>query len=125
MCIRDSYDPGRNTFNGNHRLEPRDWPFWAESPQPLVNGIVPVLPGYTDAALGRPRTIVHPRRDGEFYRTQWNRALSLHPELIVIYSWNEYFEQTAIEPTDAWGDRYLAMTVCYAAHARRGTSGNC
>jgi len=121
----DRYDPGRNTFNPNHRLEPRDWPFWAESPQPLVNGIVPVLPGYTDAALGRPRTIVHPRRDGEFYRTQWNRALSLHPELIVIYSWNEYFEQTAIEPTDAWGDRYLAMTVCYAAHARRGTSGNC
>ena len=119
------YDPGRNTFNPNLRLEPRDWPFWTESPQPLVNGIVPVLPGYTDAALGRPRTMVHPRRDGEFYRTQWNRALSLHPELIVIYSWNEYFEQTAIEPTDAWGDRYLSMTACYAAHAHRGTSGDC
>ena len=121
----DRYDTGRNTFNPTHRLEPRDWPFWAESPQPLVNGLVPVLPGYTDASLGRARTMVHPRRDGELYRTQWNRALALHPELIVIYSWNEYFEQTAIEPTSAWGDRYLAMTACYAAHAHRGTSGSC
>ena len=42
-----------------------------------------------------------------------------------IYSWNEYFEQTAIEPADAWGDRYLAMTACYAAQAHRGTSRNC
>jgi hypothetical protein len=48
--------------------------------------------------------MVLPRRDSELYRAQWNRALSLHPELIVIYSWNEYFEQTAIEPTDAWGE---------------------
>jgi len=121
----DVYDSGRNTFNPSHRLEPRDWPFWAGHPQPLVNGMVPVLPGYTDAALGRSRTMVLPRRDSELYRAQWDRALALHPEMIFIYSWNEYFEQTAIEPTDAWGDRYLAMTACYAAHAHRGTSGNC
>ena len=121
----DRYDPGRNTFNPSRRLEPRDWPFWAPTPQPLVNGVVPVIPGYTDAAIGRPRTMVHPRNDRQMYREQWQRALALHPELILVYSWNEYFEQTAIEPTDVWGNQYLEMTACYIAHAHRGTNGTC
>ena len=121
----DRYDPGRNTFNPSRRLEPRDWPFWAPTPQPLVNGVVPVVPGYTDAPLGRLRTMVHPRDNGRMYREQWQRALALHPELILVYSWNEYFEQTAIEPTDAWGDQYVRMSACFIAHAHRGTTGSC
>lgn len=118
----DRYDPGRNTFNPSHALEPGDWPFWAPTPQPLANGMVPVIPGYTDEALGRPRSMVHPRNDGETYREQWQRALALHPEEILVYSWNEYFERTAIEPTDAWGDQYLRTTACFIAAAHRGRS---
>jgi hypothetical protein len=121
----DRYDPGRNTFNENHHLEPRDWPFWADTPQPLVNGLVPVIPGYIDTSLGRTRTMVHPRNNGELYRQQWNRALALHPELILVYSWNEYFERSGIEPTAEWGNQYLNMTACYIAHAHRGTTGSC
>jgi hypothetical protein len=119
------YDPGENAFNPSLRLEPRDWPFWAPTPQPLANGMVPVLPGYTDAALGRPRSMVHERNDGQMYREQWERALALHPEVILVYSWNEYFERTAIEPTNAWGDQYLRMTACFIEHAHRGTTGTC
>jgi hypothetical protein len=119
------YDPGQNVFNETLRLEPRDWPFWAPTPQPLANGMVPVIPGYTDAALGRPRSMLHERRNGQMYREQWQRALALHPEVILVYSWNEHFERTAIEPTDAWGDQYLEMTACFIAHAHRGTTGSC
>ena len=121
----ERYDPGSNVFNPDYQVHARDWPFWSPSPQPLVNGVVPVIPGYTDAALGRPRSMVHPRKDGQTYRDQWQRAIALHPELILIYSWNEYFERTAIEPTDAWGNQYLQMTACYIRHAHRGTSGTC
>ena len=121
----DRYDPGRNTFNPSRRLEPRDWPFWAPTPQPFVNGVVTIIPGYTDAALGRPRTMVHPRNNGQMYREQWQRAIALRPELILVYSWNEYFERTAIEPTDAWGNQYLQMTACYITQAHRGTTGTC
>jgi hypothetical protein len=121
----DRYDPGKNAFNPGLRLEPRDWPFWAASPQPLANGMVPVIPGYTDAALGRPRSMVHERGNGQMYRQQWQRALALHPEVILVYSWNEHFERTAIEPTDAWGDYYLRMTACFIGHAHRGTTGTC
>jgi hypothetical protein len=119
------YTPGNNSFNPNTRLEPRDWAFWSPTPQPLVNGMVPVIPGYTDAPLGRLRTMVHPRDNGRYYGEQWRRALSLHPELIVVYGWNEYFEQTAIEPTTVWGYRYLDLSACYIAHAHRGTTGSC
>jgi hypothetical protein len=121
----DRYDPDRNTFNPSSQLDLHDWAFWAPTPQPAVNGVVPVIPGYTDASLGRARTMIHPRANGRFYRGQWQRALALHPELILVYSWNEYFEQTAIEPTDAWGSQYLQMTACFIAHAHRGTTGSC
>ena len=121
----ERYDPGGNTFNAGSRLDPHDWPFWAPTPQPPVNGVVAVIPGYTDASLGRARTMLHRRDDGQFYRGQWQRALSLHADLILVYSWNEYFERTAIEPTDQWGRQYLDMTACFIAHAHRGTTGSC
>jgi len=121
----DRYEPDGNTFNPDRRLHPRDWAFWAPTPQPLANGMVPVIPGYTDAALGRPRSMLHERNDGQMYREQWQRAIALHPEVILVYSWNEYFERTGIEPTDAWGDQYLRMTSCFIAAAHRGTSSSC
>jgi len=121
----DRYDPEGNTFNSDRRLQPRDWAFWAPTPQPLTNGMVPVIPGYTDAALGRPRSMVHERGNGQMYRDQWQRAIALHPEVVLVYSWNEYFERTGIEPTDAWGDQYLKMTACFIAAAHRGDSGDC
>ena len=121
----DNYGPGTNTFNAGLVLYPRDWPFWAPTPQPVVNGVVPVVPGYVDTHLGRERTMEYPRASGQMYGEQWQRALALRPEVILVYSWNEYFEETAIEPTEAWGDQYLKSTACYIAHAHRGTTGTC
>jgi hypothetical protein len=121
----DNYGPGTNSFHASRVLYPRDWPFWAPTPQPIVNGVVPVVPGYVDTHLGRERSMEYPRASGQMYREQWQRALVLRPEMIVVYSWNEYFEQTAIEPTEAWGDQYLKWTACYIAHAHRGTTGAC
>ena len=125
MYWTSRYTPGNNSFNPNTRLEPRDWAFWTPTPQPLTNGMVPVIPGYNDAPLGRPQTMVHPRDNGRYYGEQWRRAIALHPELIIVYGWNEYFEQTAIEPTNVWGYQYLELSACYITHAHRGTSGDC
>jgi hypothetical protein len=119
------YGPGANTFNLDNVLYPSDWPFWAETPPPLVNGVVAVMPGYIDTHLGRDDPMVHPRNDGRLYHEQWQHALAQRPELILVYSWNEYFEQSAIEPTVRWGDSYLRWTKCYIGHAHAGTSGGC
>ena len=119
------YTPGDNSFNPSTRLEPHDWAFWSPTPQPLVNGMVPVIAGYDDSRLGREHPMLHPRDNGKYYGEQWQRALALHPELIIVYGWNEYFEQTAIEPTTVWGYRYLDLSACYIGHAHRGTIGIC
>lgn len=118
------YRDGLNTFNGGP-LEPHDWAFWAPTPQPLVNGMVPVIPGYSDTHLRREIAMEHPRDDGRLYHEQWRRALELKPAFVLVYGWNEYFEQTMIEPTDAWGERYLRWTACYAALAHAGQTGSC
>jgi len=120
-----SYAPGSNTFNLQYALYPRDWPFWSPSPQEVVNGVVPVIPGYVDTHLGRAEQMEYPRKDGQLYKEQWQRALALRPEVIIVYSWNEHFEQTAIEPTKTWGDRYLRATACYIAQAHAGTTKPC
>jgi hypothetical protein len=121
----DEYRPGRNSFNPDGLLLPRDWPFWAPTPPPLVNGMVPIVPGYSDTHLRREQAMEHPRNDGQMYHDQWRQALTLRPEFIVVYSWNEHFERTAIEPTEAWGERYLQWTACYAALAHSGREGSC
>lgn len=121
----ENYTPGANSFNHTRVLYPRDWAFWSPTPQPIVNGVVPVIPGYVDTHLGRPQSMEYPRNDGRMYHEQWQRALELRPEFVFVYSWNEYFEQTSIEPTQAWGNQYLQWTACYIAHAHRGTTGPC
>lgn len=118
------YRDGSNTFNGGPLLA-ADWPFWSPSPQARINGMVPVIPCYSDGHLKRPVAMEHPRDDGRTYHEQWQRALSLRPPFIVIYGWNEYFEQTMIEPTDAWGESYLQWTACYTALAHAGQQGTC
>ena len=119
------YTPHDNSFNPSNELEPRDWAFWSPAPQPLTNGMVPIIPGYDDSRLGREHPMLHPRDNGKYYGEQWQRALSLHPDLIIVYGWNEYFEQTAIEPSTVWGYRYLDLSACYIAYARRGATGTC
>jgi hypothetical protein len=69
--------------------------------------------------------MLHPRDGGRLYHEQWQHALKQKPEVILVYSWNEYFEQSAIEPTATWGDSYLEWTRCYITHAHQGTTGAC
>ncbi len=120
-----TYAQGHNTFNQRGFLYPEEAPFWSTSPQQVINGVVPVIPGYTDKHLGRSFSMDHPRDNGALYKAQWERALALHPDTIMVYSWNEHFEETAIEPTDTWGDQYLRLTACYVALAQQGAIGSC
>lgn len=119
------YAQGANTFNDQGILQPQDWPFWSDTPQPLINGLVPVLPGYDDGHLGREKPMFLSRDGGQLYRTQWERALAQRPRFITVYSWNEHFEHTAIEPTDRWGNLYLDLTACYIARAKAGGTAPC
>jgi glycosyltransferase involved in cell wall biosynthesis len=83
----------------------------------MAHRIVTISPGYDDRGLdddrraGNPyRTI--PRRDGKTYQEMMNfvESLTPEPELVIISTFNEYHENTHIEPSLYNGMRYIDTT---------------
>lgn len=67
--------------------------------------IPPAAPGF-DARLIGGTTVVE-RKDGDTFRVQINTALSSSPDILGIISWNEFSENSHIEPSEEIGARYL------------------
>jgi hypothetical protein len=108
----------------------RDWdrkqellPFWDTYPQAVTDRrFMSVVPGYNDWRLERhPQVAPHlPRLGGHTFAEQWSRVFEVAPELVLVYSFNEYFEQTQIEPTLEQGDRYLVLNQIFARRFKDG-----
>jgi hypothetical protein len=80
-----------------------------------------VSPGYDDRALvaadGRtPR--VSERQDGAYYDAQWRAAIRAGADWVVVTSWNEWWENTHIEPSVKYGDLYARRTREWATKFR-------
>jgi hypothetical protein len=67
--------------------------------------VAPVAPGF-DARLVGGHSVVE-RRDGATLRSSWEAALASVPDVIGVISWNEFSENTHIEPSTDFGSRYL------------------
>jgi hypothetical protein len=67
--------------------------------------IAPVAPGF-DARLVGGSSVVE-RRNGATLRSSWQAALATVPHAIGVISWNEFSENTYIEPSMKFGSRYL------------------
>lgn len=67
----------------------------------------PVAPGFDARLLGGERVIE--RRDGETLRRAMDAALVASPDAIGVISWNEFSENTHIEPSESHGGRYLEV----------------
>jgi Glycosyl hydrolase family 99 len=67
----------------------------------------PAAPGF-DALLIGGTTIVE-RKGGDTLRRQYNAALSSSPDAIGLISWNEFSENSHIEPSEKFGARYLEV----------------
>jgi hypothetical protein len=63
--------------------------------------IAPVAPGF-DARLIGGRTMV-PRRNGETLRRSLDAAVASSPDALGVISWNEFSENTHIEPSELYG----------------------
>lgn len=78
-----------------------------------------VSPGFDDSLLSdRPVHTVRDRRGGAYYDDQWRAALASAPDWILITSWNEWWENTHIEPSERYGDSYLRATRAWTAAFR-------
>jgi glycosyl hydrolase family 99 len=69
--------------------------------------IAPAAPGF-DALLIGGTTVVE-RDDGETLRTEMSIALRSAPDAIGLISWNEFSENSHIEPSHNYGYRYLEI----------------
>jgi hypothetical protein len=67
--------------------------------------IPPAAPGFDATAIGHTTTV--PRNNGETFRTQINTAMGSSPDALGIISWNEFTENSYIEPSQNYGSTYL------------------
>jgi len=70
--------------------------------------IAPAAPGFDARLIGG--TSVVDRRGGATFRAAWAGALQTSPDVIGIISWNEFSENSHIEPSKTFGDTYLKLT---------------
>jgi len=69
--------------------------------------IAPAAAGF-DARLIGGTTVVD-RQDGKNLQTQFNAALGSSPDAVGVISWNEFSENSHIEPSEQYDQRYLKV----------------
>ena len=69
--------------------------------------IAPAAPGFDARRIGG-RSVVA-RRDGATLRTELDAATRSSPDAVGLISWNEFSENTHIEPSRKYGSRYLEV----------------
>ncbi len=62
-------------------------------------------PGFDARLVGGTQQVE--RKNGDTFRTQVKTALASSPDALGIISWNEFSENTHIEPSQAFGSKYL------------------
>jgi hypothetical protein len=150
-AIRQAVDPNRTSlwieegvdvtplsvFDGHHLYSvtwnpPTDLSYTANKFARLVRNyaaqagaakvyVATVMPGYDDRKTGRGDAFAVDRAGGAYYARSWQAAIGSAPDWIVITSFNEWPEGSYIEPSQAYGDRYLELTAQWSA-AFRGSA---
>jgi hypothetical protein len=71
--------------------------------------IAPAASGFDARQVGGHRIV--PRLGGGTLRAEWRTALDSTPDMIGLISWNEYSENSEVEPTLAFGTKYLSTVA--------------
>jgi hypothetical protein len=77
--------------------------------------IAPAAPGFDAQKLGGARVV--PRRGGQTLRLEMNAAMSSSPDAIGLISWNEYSENSEVEPSQLNGATAL-RAIASIEHTR-------
>ncbi len=69
-----------------------------------------IAPGFDDSVIPGRIPAVQPRLNGTYYQSQWDILNAADPDWVALTSWNEYYENTHIEPSVNYGTQYLQLT---------------
>ena len=67
--------------------------------------IAPFAPGFDARLVGGTSTV--DRRDGQTLRTEYAAAVGSSPDVLGLISWNEFSENSYVEPSQKFGHHYL------------------
>jgi hypothetical protein len=85
----------------------------ADHPAPKL-WIGSAMPGFDERLLPcrtNPRYI--DRQNGAYFRGQLDAAFANSPQWVLMYTWNEWFENTYVEPSVNYGSQYLDIAGQY------------
>ena len=96
-------------------VDPSTYPGYAEKLEQMGDAvhsndglwIAPAAPGF-DARLIGGKTVV-PRLGGDTLQQEFNVALQSSPDAVGVISWNEFSENSHIEPSIRYGREYLGV----------------
>ena len=72
------------------------------------------MPGFDERLLpDRPNPRYIDRANGDYFRSELDHVFANTPQWVTIYTWNEWFENTYIEPSVNYGDQYLQIAGSY------------
>lgn len=74
-----------------------------------------IAAGYDERHLARNSANYHPRENGAIYEATFRAAMASDPDWILITSFNEWWENTYIEPSEAYGWKYIDLTTLYSS----------
>ena len=84
--------------------------------------VATVSPGYDDSNVAsRTRHTVVARDGARLYDLMWSTVLETAADWVIITTWNEWFEHTAIEPGEKDGTLMLDRTRFWTAEFKRRT----
>jgi hypothetical protein len=69
--------------------------------------IAPAAPGFDARLVGGTSAV--DRKNGDTLRKEYDAAVSASPDAVGLISWNEFSENTHIEPSVRYGSRYLEV----------------
>jgi hypothetical protein len=75
--------------------------------------IAPAAPGFDARLIGGTRVVE--RNEGDTLLQQLETALRSSPDAIGLISWNEFSENTHIEPSQNYGVRYLEVLADFSS----------
>ncbi len=115
----EGYRRVRHLVDGNayywSSVDPETYPGYEEKLQEMGEAvhadgglwIAPAAPGFDARLIGGTRVVE--RKDGETLKRELEAALSSSPDAIGLISWNEFSENSHIEPSEKYGARYLEV----------------